>query len=350
MEQFSCLQSRVSIGNLMDSDISALLTDTYKKAKKAILVDEHTNVHCLPLLFLCFDGLSEAEIIEIPAGEEHKTMEICLSVWETLSEMEFGRNDLLICLGGGVVCDMGGFVAALFKRGMKCWYIPTTLLSMVDASLGGKTGVDLESYKNQLGVFSAPQHVFIDRVFLETLPAEEKRNGLAEMLKHGLIADKGHFKTLSTLAEDEITDAMLLASLHIKQVIVESDPEEKGRRKLLNFGHTIGHAIEGTFLGTEKQMSHGLAVAHGMLYEARLSEELGLLSEKERIEIESVLQARFSLQTFSEKEVEDFIQLMRHDKKNEGGKFRFTLLKEIGNGVINQEVNSEMISKVFSEK
>ena len=347
MERFSCLESEISIGSLQDSVLGELLRETYKNAKKVILVDENTKELCLPFLFLNFDGLEEAEIIEIPAGEENKSMEICFSVWEAMSEMELGRNDLLICLGGGVICDMGGFIASIYKRGMPCVYIPTSLLAMVDASLGGKTGVDVGAYKNQLGTFSFPSHVFIDLVFLETLPEKEKLNGLAEMLKHVLIAEKDHFSHLATKKLSEIDQKDILFSLQIKRQIVESDPRETGPRKMLNFGHSVGHAIEGYFLNTSKQISHGLAVAHGMLAESYLSFSIGLLSENEMRKIHEAIHVHFAIQKFSEEEINAFLQLMRQDKKNVANKFRMSLLKEIGMGVYDIEVEADSIKKAL---
>ncbi len=347
MERFSCLESEIAIGSLQESGFGKILTKNYQNAKKVILVDENTKEHCLPLLFMYFDGLEEAEIIELPSGEENKSLEICFSVWEAMSEMELGRNDLMICLGGGVICDMGGFIASIYKRGMNCIYIPTSLLSIVDASLGGKTGVDLGSFKNQLGTFSHPRSVFIDTVFLETLAESEKLNGLAEMLKHGLIANKEHFTQLSNKELTEINQNDILNSLQIKRKIVESDPKESGPRKLLNFGHTVGHAIEGTLLNTAKQISHGLAVAHGMLSESYLSFAIGILSENEMRKIHQVLNFHFQIQKFSVEEINDFLHLMRHDKKNVGNEFRFSLLEKIGKGVYDIEVSAEQIQQAI---
>lgn len=342
MTQFSCLESSIELGPLVESTLPKLLTKTFGSSKKVILVDSSTNEQCLPLLFTHLDGLENAEIIEIPAGEENKTMEICFSIWEALSEMEFGRNDLLICLGGGMICDLGGFMASIYKRGMNCVYIPTSLLAMVDASIGGKTGVDLGSFKNQLGTFAEPSHVFIDASFLQTLPEKERLNGLAEMLKHGLIADAEHFEKLGTLSLENITRELIVESLQIKTKIVESDPKEKNQRKLLNFGHTVGHAIEGLFLNSDQKIDHGLAVAHGILVEAKISVIKGLLSVKDFERIENTIKERFPLQCFSEEENNKFISLMLQDKKRSKGS-RFTLLKGIGQAVFDVKVKDEVV-------
>lgn len=347
MIEISCLESKVKVGGIVDLGLSEILTKTYEKSKKVVLVDENTNELCLPHLLLHVDGLDEAEIIELPSGEENKTMEMSFSVWEALSEMELGRNDLFICLGGGVICDMGGFIAALYKRGMNCVYIPTSLLAMVDASVGGKTGVDLGSFKNQLGAFSFPSEVLIDSAFLETLPEHEKLNGFAEMIKHGLIADKTHFEELATVEIDQISDELIQHSIKIKAKIVEQDPKEKGARKLLNFGHTVGHAIEGALLKTQNQMAHGLAVAHGMLVEANISVLLELLSQEEFERIDSVLKRRFVFQKFSKEQDNVFLELMHQDKKRVDGESSFTLLKSIGVGVFDVFVSDEIVSEAL---
>ncbi len=346
MTQFSCLESSIELGSIMESALPKLLTKTYGSSKKVILVDSNTNEQCLQILFTHLDGLENAEIIEIPAGEDNKTMEICFSIWEALSEMEFGRNDVLLCLGGGMICDLGGFAASIYKRGMHCIYIPTSLLAMVDASIGGKTGVDLGSFKNQLGTFTEPSHVFIDPSFLQTLPEKEKLNGLAEMLKHGLIDDAKHFEKLASISFEDLSDELIVESLHIKSKIVESDPKEKNQRKLLNFGHTVGHAIEGHFLNSDHKMDHGLAVAHGMLVEAKISMINGFLSDKDFDRIKSVLQKRFNIQTFTNEENMEFISIMLQDKKRVNGS-RFTLLKGIGQAVFDVKVKDEVVMEAL---
>ncbi len=345
MHQFSCMDSEIFVGSIQESNFSKLLSTEFAHSKKAILVDPNTIEHCLPFLFNVLDGLENAEIIEIPSGEENKHMEFCFSVWEALSEMEFGRKDVLICLGGGVICDMGGFIASIYKRGMNCMYIPTSLLAMVDASLGGKTGVDLGQFKNQLGTFSFPSHVYIDSNFLHTLPEKELLNGWSEMLKHGLVYSSNHFLSLSNGKTDMWSNDLIQESLLIKSSIVEKDPFEKGERKLLNFGHTVGHAIEGHLLNTDRQMDHGLAVAHGMLVEARISVLMNLLSEKVFHQIEEVLKRFFTFQFFRQDDVDTFLQLMAQDKKRVGNSSRFTLLKAIGEGVFDIEVSDEVVQK-----
>ena len=249
--------------------------------KILIIGDENTLENCLPHVLQSVDLFADAEIMELPSGEENKTMDICMQVYASLTEMEFGRDDLLVGLGGGVICDMIGFIAGTFKRGVRFITLPTSLLSMVDASVGGKTGIDFGVYKNQIGLFNFADLTVIDAAFLNTLPAEEVQNGLAEMIKHGVIADVTHFNVIEQriLNGETLSDEDLWKSVGIKAGIVELDPNEKGLRKTLNFGHTVGHAIESYSLETDK-MAHGLAVIHGMKVEAEISEKVGHVFER----------------------------------------------------------------------
>jgi 3-dehydroquinate synthase len=345
MTSFFNLETEVRIGELTATGLGNLLVNEYASRKKVIFVDSNTNENCLPLLLNFVDGLENAEIIEIPAGEEFKTMDICFSVWESLTEYEFSRKDLFICLGGGMICDMGGFVAALYKRGMDCICIPPSLLAMVDASIGGKTGIDMGTFKNHLGVYSFPKKVFIDIQFLETLPLREMKNGFAEMLKHALIADKVHFKKLENYVFDDlpIPAEWIERSLRIKNEIVESDPTESGRRKLLNFGHTIGHAIESSLLKTENPMDHGLAVVHGILVEAKISELMEKISSEEFKQIEDCILNQYELVKFSATALDEWMQFLRQDKKRLDNQLRFTLLTSIGSAEWDIAVEEELL-------
>ena len=259
----------IEIGNLEDSSLQGLISQKYFNSKIIIIVDENTNEFCLEYLLTTFDFLKDAEIILIPEGESSKVLDLCAQIWDTWTDYHIERKDVVINLGGGVVCDLGGFSASIYKRGLDFINIPTTLLAMVDASVGGKTGVDLGKYKNQLGVFADPEAVYIDIAFLQTLPVGEIYNGFAEMLKHGLIVNAKHWEELSFLkeVEKEITIEHIYASLLIKNGIVLEDPFEAGLRKKLNFGHTIGHALEGYF-SVKDPISHGYAVALGILAES----------------------------------------------------------------------------------
>lgn len=324
---------RIELGSIEESSFPEMLKTNYSTGKNVIIVDENTHDNCLEYLITTFEELADAEVMLLPAGEENKVMEVCFQVWNALSEYEIGRKDLIINLGGGVVTDMGGFIAAIYKRGVDFIHIPTSLLGMVDASIGGKTGIDLGALKNQLGVFANPQAVFIDPIFLGSLPDEELWNGFAEMLKHALIADQGLWEKLKEIQSiDQLKNMDLIKRCAtIKIEIVDQDPKEAGIRKLLNFGHTIGHAIEGFLLENETPIAHGHAVAMGILLESRLSNTRGILSDEEYVQIEKVIHRLYRLiEIESESEVDSIIKLMYNDKKNSEGAIKGILLHSIG--------------------
>ena len=334
-------------GPLLDSSFSSFLSQ-YAPAKIAILVDENTHDHCLEFLLTAFDALAEAEVILLPAGEENKVLEVCFQVWETLTEAGFDRHDLLINLGGGVVTDLGGFVASVYKRGLSFINIPTSLLCMVDASIGGKTGIDFAGYKNQLGTFQEPIATYIDTGFLATLPEVEWRNGFAELLKHALISDQSLWDELSKIQhiQQELLSETILQGVQIKAQIVAQDPSEKGLRKILNFGHTIGHALESYYLNSETPLSHGHAVALGILLEAKLSQfELGLPVE-DFVEIETLLTKFYPLQLPTDSNA--IWALMQQDKKNVNGEVRICLLPKIGNCLFDQTLTLQAFEQVYT--
>lgn len=337
----------IEFGPLPASSFPEMLDRDYRQSKKVILVDENTHEYCLEYLLTHFESLQDAEIMLLPAGEENKVMEVCFQVWEALSEYKISRSDLVINLGGGLVTDMGGFIAALFKRGVAFVHVPTSLLAMVDASVGGKTGIDLGKYKNQIGVFADPLAIYVDPAFLVTLPEEEIYNGLAEMLKHGLIADRSHWEKLQAFTPEEVPLELIYDSVNIKHMIVSSDPLESGERKKLNFGHTFGHAFEGFLLGSENQIAHGHAVALGMLCEAFLSARKGLLPEAGFAEIQSCISQRFSLLAFQEEDHAAIYELMLQDKKNRKGAVQCVLLKNIGEALIDQEITFEEVEETL---
>ncbi len=318
-----------------------------------ILVDSHTNELCL-LRFLSFLATDKTiEIIEIESGEAEKNINTCVEIWNILTELGADRKTLLINIGGGVITDIGGFIASTFKRGIDFINIPTTLLAMVDASIGGKNGVDLGNLKNQIGVINVPKTVLIDTEFLATLPQNEMRSGLAEMLKHGLIFDADYWLQFQDLSQTDFADfdELIHRSIEIKNEIVMQDPTENGIRKALNFGHTLGHAIESYFLENKnkKTLLHGEAIAVGMILESYISWQKGLLSEAEYQEIKKTIKAIFDTITFEENDLQPIFDLLIHDKKNEYGKIQFALLDGIGKIKINQEVDTEIITKSFED-
>ena len=330
---------------------SYLITANYSKI--FILVDENTSQYCLPHLLNNLATEIEIEIIELEVGEIHKNIATCTEVWGALSELGGDRKSILINLGGGVISDLGGFVACTFKRGIDFINIPTTLLSMVDASIGGKNGVDLGNLKNQIGIIREPKAVIVDTQFLNTLPQNEMRSGLAEMLKHGLIFDKKYwdkFKNIKDLITEDLNE-LIHQSIEIKNTIVCEDLTENGIRKSLNFGHTLGHAIESYFLENDNKTSllHGEAIAVGMILESFISREKELLTNEEYQEIKYIINDIFERVEFSQIDIEKIIELLIFDKKNEFGKVQFALLDGIGKIKINQESDNKLIYKAFED-
>ena len=320
-------------------------------SKIFLLADKHTNECCTPIVLSLLATDIPLEIIEIEAGETHKHIDTCTQVWYALSELGADRKSLLINIGGGVVTDLGGFVASTYMRGIPFINIPTSLLAMVDASVGGKTGVDLGALKNLVGVINNPQGVVIYPDFLATLPTEELRSGMAEMFKHGLISDEAYWHKMCHLSE--LTEAhlgsLIYESVIIKNEVVTQDPTEKGLRKTLNYGHTLGHAIESYCLQNpnRERLLHGEAIAIGMVLATYLSvKELGFSMEKCN-QVKAVLGEYFRKQDFSYEEITDICQLMRFDKKNVSGNVHFVLLEAIGKPKIDCIVPYEEIYKAF---
>lgn len=313
------------------------MIDQRKYSRVAILVDENTRQHCLPILQKEV-SIESPLLIEIPSGEVHKTIATCSLIWTKMMDAGLGRNALLLNLGGGVIGDMGGFCASTFKRGIDFIQIPTTLLSQVDASIGGKLGIDFAEVKNSVGLFCNPQAVLIHTGFFQTLSPRELRSGFAEILKHSLIADYSQWESQKNVASLSDLDwqQILPASLRIKKEIVEKDPYERNIRKALNFGHTIGHAVESVALQSDTPLLHGEAIAIGMVCEAFLSHKIASLSEKDLSEIKHTILRIYGHHPQSSANFDAFLQLMKNDKKNEGNEINFTLLNSPGNALINQ--------------
>ena len=315
-----------------------------------ILVDENTHRDCLPLFLSSVETKADLEIIEMEVGETHKTIDTCVQIWHALSEMGADRKSLLINLGGGVVTDLGGFVASTFKRGMEFINIPTSLLAMVDASIGGKTGVNLGVLKNQIGVINQPQMVLVMVDFLNTLDKREVSNGFAEMLKHGLIKDESYWSELKGVTTIKVLDPFIYKSILIKNNIVQQDPNEHNLRKILNFGHTLGHAIESYFLQKDKNAAllHGEAIAIGMIMEAFLSFKLCGLGKHQLEDIKNTILDRYEKVSFKKQDIEAILQLLKFDKKNSHGQINFVLLKFIGGAIIDQRVPIVLFEEAFA--
>lgn len=316
-------------------------------SKIFILTDSNTNECCLPTFLSAWQTETAIEILEIPAGESFKNIETVVGLWEVLLDYEADRKSLFVNLGGGVVTDLGAFVAATFKRGIDFLHVPTTLLAMVDASLGGKNGIDFNGVKNQIGTIQNPIAIFILPEFLETLTTEQWKCGLAEMFKHGLIQHPEHWKKLQKLSNFTIDDLLELIqeSMLIKLQITEIDPLEKNERKALNFGHTIGHAMESYSLQNDVlvDLLHGEAVAIGILLESHLSFQKKYLSEVQFNEIKKTILKYFDFPDWSSEQFASCLHYLQYDKKNEHGKIKFVLLKNIGKFIVNEEVTEEQI-------
>jgi len=313
-------------------------------SKIFVFVDRNTGESCLPVFQDLLGDYTEFDLIETDPGEENKNIDFCIGIWKTLLDFEADRKCLMINLGGGVITDMGGFVASTYKRGIDFINIPTTLLSQVDASVGGKTGIDIDNVKNMVGTFSLPQAVFIETIFLKTLPSRELLSGFAEMIKHGLIADLAYFRQLKETNYNEVSAEAIYRSVEIKNEVVTEDPLEKGLRKILNYGHTIGHAVETySLIHDKKPLNHGEAIAIGMVCEAFLSVKNNTLTEEELVEITQYLLSLYPKYEVKQKSHKDLLQFMQSDKKNEDGQIMFSLLNKIGSCAFNCRVTTEDI-------
>ena len=312
-----------------------------------ILVDENTEKHCLPFLLDILGEKINKYIIYIKSGEIHKNIDTCSFIWQKMLEQNADRNALFINLGGGVIGDMGGFAAAAYKRGIAFIQVPTTLLSQVDASIGGKLGIDFMNIKNVVGFFQNPQAVFIYPPFLKSLPQRQLLNGFAEIIKHALIADASYWEQLKNIKKIDINTAwedIILQSLKIKKKIVTIDPFEKGLRKVLNFGHTIGHAIESYSLEhDENPLLHGEAIVVGMIAELYLSKKTLHFSDQNLQEVIGFLQKLYPKYELPLQQIEDILAYLKNDKKNVGQQLNFTLLTDIGKSEYNQKADKASI-------
>ncbi|WP_128547579.1 3-dehydroquinate synthase [Larkinella soli] len=312
----------VSISPLSES-LPAFL-NAHQYSAVAVLVDSNTKRFCYPALK---NLLPKHKLISVPAGEEHKNLTTCETVWQALTDAHFDRHALLINLGGGVIGDMGGFCASTYKRGIDFIQVPTTLLAQVDASVGGKLGIDFHGFKNHIGVFKQPEAVLVDTHFLSTLPERELRSGFAEIIKHCLIADAAKWDIVrrTDLHEQNWTD-LVAHSVEVKKKVVAQDPTEKGIRKILNFGHTLGHALETHFLADAKhRLLHGEAIAAGMVAEAFIAHRRKMIDESLLEQIEEYIFSVYGRVALAEADIEPVIRLTLQDKKNRNGQVRMAL-------------------------
>ncbi len=337
--------NEVIICRNLEGDLTAALSRV-NYDRLFVLTDEHTISFCWPIIsdWKCMQG---AQLITIGATDEHKTLETLASVWTSLQQGGATRHSLLVNLGGGMVTDLGGFAASTFKRGFPYINIPTTLLSMVDASVGGKTGINFGGLKNEIGVFSKPDSVLLDTRFLATLDHPNLLSGYAEMLKHGLISDEEQWARLMRFSLEDINydelQQMVADSVAVKERIVTEDPTERGIRKALNLGHTVGHAFESLALAESRPVLHGYAVAWGLVCELYLSCRLTGFPKERLQQTLQFIREHYGTFLFDCKKYDTLYTLMTHDKKNQAGRINFTLLAAIGDIRINQTATKEEI-------
>ena len=338
------LPSRVEITDNITGALSNFLEEQHF-SKIGVLVDNNTSVHCYPLLE---SALPDHFVISIASGEKHKDLSTCNGIWEEMTFHQMDRKSLLINLGGGVIGDMGGFCAGTYKRGIKFLNIPTTLLAQVDASIGGKLGVDFQGFKNHIGIFQEPEKVLIHPGFLLTLPTAELRSGFAEVIKHALIADNEHWdKLLTTPWELQPWEEHIAHSVYTKNKIVTEDPTEDNLRKLLNFGHTVGHAIERHYLHEPTALLHGEAIAIGMICEAFISSVKSGLSDQNVTEISKFLIQTFGKVAIPAPELNAIAKNALQDKKNQDGKILCTLLSSIGEGTYDTPITLDEVEQAL---
>ena len=335
---------------IISKDLCQSLTQAIDEVKHDllfVLCDETTERLCLPVI-RDFDCMKGAQLITIPATDTHKTLESLSHVWSELQRMGATRHSLMVNLGGGMVTDLGGFAASTFKRGIPYINIPTTLLSMVDASVGGKTGINFGGLKNEIGVFNNARSVILDTTFLRTMDHENICSGYAEMLKHGLINNEEMWAELITLNVEQLTlNAQMIAdNVAVKQRIVTEDPTEQGIRKALNLGHTAGHAFESLAL-ERKPVLHGYAVAWGMIVELYLCCVKTNFPQDKMRQTVAFIKENYGRMAITCDDYPHLIELMHHDKKNQGNSINFTLLGGIGDIRINQTATEEEIKEAL---
>ena len=338
---------------IIANNLEQSLTDAIGKVehdKLFVLTDTTTRELCWPVV-QDYAALKDASMITIPPTDEAKTLETLANVWTALQKGGATRHSLMLNLGGGMVTDLGGFAASTFKRGMAYINMPTTLLSQVDASVGGKTGINFGGLKNEIGVFNCASSVILSSTFLRTLDRENLLSGYAEMLKHGLLSCTENWAELLnfdiTEPDYETLQALVAKSVAFKEEIVTKDPTEKGIRKALNLGHTAGHAIESLAMKEGRTVLHGYAVAWGLLMELYLSARKCGFPAKEMHQMEAYIKEHYGKFLYECKHYDMLCNFMAHDKKNQGGNINFTLLGGVGDIRINQTASMEEIEEML---
>lgn len=342
MKTIVSLGYKVYYGETVYAELNRFLTGNHY-SKYFVFCDENSFKYCYADLLTNCKKLQSAEIIEVDSGEGSKNLEICAHVWETMLEHNADRNTLVINIGGGVVSDLGGFIASVYKRGIDFINIPTTVLAMADASVGGKTGIDFANLKNVIGTITQPKAVFVNTKFVTSLPRRQFMNGMAEVLKMALISDKALWKKIKADSELKDVSHYLYRSIELKNKFVKQDPLEKNSRKSLNFGHTIGHAVESVLLNTSDELLHGEAVIVGMIAESYISYKKKLITKVQLEEIVNTIRSSYTLAPIHVQHFEAIDMLILNDKKNHKGKSLFVLLNGIGACKINQVVTPSQV-------
>jgi 3-dehydroquinate synthase len=334
------LPDNILLSKNPQGDLQAFLSKK-KYSKVVVLVDENTKKYCYPFIE---KGLPPHFCIEVKSGEEQKTLSTCTFIWQAMTDQALDRHAVMIVLGGGVLGDMGGFCAATYKRGIDFILMATTLLAQADASIGGKLAVDFNHFKNHIGVFQLPALTLLCSEFFKTLPQGELRSGFAEVVKHALISDRAMWDVIRKKnLEGQDWDILVLHSVKYKAYVVTEDPREKGLRKILNAGHTIGHAVESFLLASNNKVLHGEAIAAGLIAEARISVTRKLLDEASFGDIASYLLKIYGKLNLQEENLADIAQLTLQDKKNKDNKILCVLLNGIGNALLDCEISLEEV-------
>lgn len=328
-----------------------LTKEKYAGSHFILILDSSVYEHCLPQLLAEVPALQEADFLETDPGEESKDIQIITQLWEQLIAMQTDRRAIIVTIGGGVVSDIGGFVAATYKRGIAHITIPTTLVGMVDAALGGKNGINMGGIKNAVGTFHNPEFTFLYPDFVETLSEKQILSGVSEMIKTALVADASLWEKMKDHSPMEIAQKhqWIYRCAALKLQVVRKDPQEKSLRKILNFGHSLGHALERVFMNDpHRRLLHGEAVAQGMVYAIKLSQHLGICRQPME-EILNYLQKNYPLTPLNEETIALLLNLLNNDKKNTAGEYRFVLLQAIGQPLTDIAVDTRQIVSVLQQ-
>src|SRR3990170_1803877 len=329
----------------LKEDLSDFLSQK-KYSSLAVLVDENTYLHCYPVIQ---PALPDHFIIKVASGEGEKNLATCIQICQALTDRAVDRHACLLVLGGGVLGDMGGFCAATYKRGIDFILIPTTLLAQVDASIGGKLGIDFNHFKNHIGVFQKPVLTILNRDFLETLPPSELKSGFAEVIKHTLISDKEMWKEISSKTlNDQDWKRLVKHSVEFKSRVTIEDPTEKGLRKILNAGHTIGHALESYLLAKGDRILHGEAIAAGLITEGHIAKIQGYIAEGDLMTICNFILKIYGKVNIAPEEDDSIAQLTLQDKKNKANKILCVLLEGIGKAKWDCEISLTSVKEALS--